>query len=120
MRALAVGENLTRRIIRAHLAGGRISPGEGIALRIDQMLIQDAIGTMVWQGFGSFGVPCLRPRACAIYVDHNIPQTGCVSQEQTSQGYAAAAKAIEALGARIAADGATGEKSGDSASRVHE
>jgi aconitate hydratase len=51
-------------------------PGEEIALRIDQTLIQDATGTMVWQAFGSFGLPRVRTRVCVTYVDHNILQTG--------------------------------------------
>lgn len=71
-----MGENLTRRIIRAHLAEGEMVPGQEIALRIDQTLIQDATGTMVWQQFHSFGIPRVRPGVCVTYVDHNILQTG--------------------------------------------
>jgi len=50
--------------------------GQEIALRIDQTLIQDATGTMVWQEFGSFGIPRVRTRVCVTYVDHNTLQTG--------------------------------------------
>ncbi|MGH7369975.1 MAG: aconitase family protein, partial [Candidatus Methylomirabilaceae bacterium] len=71
-----MGENLTRKIIRDHLVEGRMTPGEEIALRIDQTLIQDATGTMVWQQFHSFGIPRVKSRVCATYVDHNILQTG--------------------------------------------
>ena len=71
-----MAETLTHKIIRAHLAEGELVPGEEIALRIDQTLIQDATGTMVWQEFGSFGIPRVRTRVCVTYVDHNILQTG--------------------------------------------
>jgi len=71
-----MGENLTRKIIREHLVEGRTTPGEEIALRVDQTLIQDATGTMVWQQFHSFGIPRVRSRVCVTYVDHNILQTG--------------------------------------------
>lgn len=50
--------------------------GREIALRIDQTLIQDATGTMVWQEFGSFGIPRVHTRVCVTYVDHNTLQTG--------------------------------------------
>ena len=71
-----MGENLTHKIIREHLTEGRMMPGQEIALRIDQTLIQDATGTMVWQQFHSFGIPRVKSRICVTYVDHNILQTG--------------------------------------------
>ena len=37
-----MGENLTRKLIAAHLAAGKMQPGTEIALRIDQTLTQDA------------------------------------------------------------------------------
>lgn len=55
-----MAETLTHKIIRAHLAEGAMVAGEEIALRIDQTLIQDATGTMVWQAFGSFAIPRVR------------------------------------------------------------
>jgi aconitate hydratase len=69
-------DTLTHKIIRAHLRGTEMRAGEEIALGIDQTLIQDATGTMVWQQFGSFGIPRVRTRVCVTYVDHNILQTG--------------------------------------------
>jgi aconitate hydratase len=71
-----MAENLTHKIIREHLVEGRMAPGHEIALRIDQTLIQDATGTMVWQQFHSFGIPRVTSRVCVTYVDHNILQTG--------------------------------------------
>ncbi len=71
-----MGENLTRKLIRAHLLEGLMSPGEEIALAVDQTLVQDATGTLVWQQFHTFGLPRVRTRVSVTYVDHNILQTG--------------------------------------------
>ncbi len=68
-------EPLARKIIRDHLAGGEMVPGKEIALRIDQCLIQDATGTMVWQQFHAFGLPRIRVPLAVTYVDHNMLQT---------------------------------------------
>ena len=38
-----MGENLTRKILRAHLVSGEMSPGKEIAIRIDQTLTQDRV-----------------------------------------------------------------------------
>ncbi|MBI4512549.1 MAG: aconitate hydratase [Gemmatimonadetes bacterium] len=70
-----MGENLTRKIIRAHLVEGEMVAGREIGLRIDQCLLQDATGTMVWQQFHSFGIPRVVVPTVQ-YVDHNILQTG--------------------------------------------
>jgi len=71
-----MAETLTHKIIRSRLVDGAMVLGQEIALRIDQTLIQDATGTMVWQEFGSFGIPRVHTRVCVTYVDHNTLQTG--------------------------------------------
>ena len=43
-----MGENLTRKILRAHLVSGEMTPGAEISVRIDQTLTQDATGTMAY------------------------------------------------------------------------
>jgi aconitate hydratase len=68
--------NLTRKILGAHGVDAATPPGRDIALGIDQVLIQDATGTMVWQQFSAFGIPRVRPKVCVTYVDHNMLQTG--------------------------------------------
>ncbi len=71
-----MAETLMHKIIRSRLVEGAMVLGQEIALRIDQTLIQDATGTMVWQEFGSFGIPRVHTRVCVTYVDHNTLQTG--------------------------------------------
>jgi aconitate hydratase len=71
-----VGKTLTQKIIEAHLVDRKPVAGQEVAISIDQTLVQDATGTMVWQQFMSFGVPQVRNRVSVTYVDHNILQTG--------------------------------------------
>jgi aconitate hydratase len=51
-----------------------MSPGEEIALRIDQTLTQDATGTMVMLEFEAMQVPRVKTELSAQYVDHNVLQ----------------------------------------------
>lgn len=76
-----MGENLTRKIIRNHLLEGEMIPGEEIALRVDQCLLQDATGTMAWQQFHAFGIPRVKVSRCVQYVDHNTLQAGPENSE---------------------------------------
>src|SRR5437870_12838695 len=46
-----MAESLTRKLIRSHLAEGKMDPGEEIALKMDQALLQDATGTLAWLQF---------------------------------------------------------------------
>ena len=41
-----MAENLTHKILEAHLVEGKLVPGEEIAVKIDHTLLQDATGTM--------------------------------------------------------------------------
>jgi len=67
--------NLTHKILKEHLVEGTLEPGTEIGIKVDQTLIQDATGTMVWQQFHSFGIPRIKVPLCVTYVDHNILQT---------------------------------------------
>ncbi len=70
-----MGENLTRKIIRAHLVSGEMIPGQEIGLRIDQTLTQDATGTMTYLQFEALGLPRVKTELSVSYVDHNMLQT---------------------------------------------
>src|SRR2546427_4673339 len=71
-----MGETLTHKLIRSHLADGRMNPGDEIALRMDQALLQDATGTLAWLEFEQMGQDAVAIRQATQYVDHNILQTG--------------------------------------------
>jgi aconitate hydratase len=65
---------LTEQLIESHLVDGRMTPGEEIALRIEQTLTQDATGTLVMLEFERMGVARVRTEVSAQYVDHNLVQ----------------------------------------------
>jgi aconitate hydratase len=70
-----VPKNLTHKILEAHLIEGRLVAGEEIGIRIDQILLQDATGTMAMLGFEALGLNRIKAELAVQYVDHNIIQT---------------------------------------------
>jgi aconitate hydratase len=71
-----MAENLTRKIIGAHLADGALEAGSEVALRMDQALLQDATGTLAWLEFEQIGLDAVQVRQATQYIDHNMLQTG--------------------------------------------
>jgi aconitate hydratase len=67
-------ENLTRQILREHLADGELKPGAPISLHIDQALLQDATGTMALMQFEELEEPRVKTTRAVQYVDHNVVQ----------------------------------------------
>ena len=75
-----MGENLTRKILKAHLADGRMAPGEEIGIKIDEILIQDITGTAAMQHFEAMQLHRVRCKVACVYGDHNVLQ---VNEENT-------------------------------------
>jgi len=71
-----MGRNLVEKVVEAHLVEGDLKPGREIALKIDQVLIQDATGTTVALEYESMNLGRVRTNPSVIYVDHNTLQTG--------------------------------------------
>ena len=69
-------QNLAQKIISTHLVDGKMEPGQEIGLKVDRVLMQDATGTMACLQFEAMGIPRVKVEHAAIYVDHNILQTG--------------------------------------------
>src|SRR5918996_1656545 len=67
-------DNLSRQILKEHLVDGELKPGEPIALRIDQTLLQDATGTMACMQFEQLDVPRVKVDRAVQYIDHNVVQ----------------------------------------------
>lgn len=65
-------ENLTRKIIKAHLVSGEMKLGAEIAIKVDQTLTQDATGTMSYLQFETLGIPRVKTKLSVSYVDHNM------------------------------------------------
>ncbi|MCV7066965.1 aconitate hydratase [Mycolicibacterium farcinogenes] len=68
-------ENVTQKLIGSHLVSGSMTPGDEIAIRIDQTLTQDATGTLVMQELEALGLDRARTEVSVQYVDHNLLQT---------------------------------------------
>lgn len=68
--------NLVEKLISAHLLEGRLKTGDEIAIRIDQTLMQDALGTMACLQFEAMGMQKSATELSILYVDHNTLQTG--------------------------------------------
>ncbi|MEX0717126.1 MAG: aconitate hydratase [Planctomycetaceae bacterium] len=66
--------NCTRQLIQSHLVSGEMTPGNEIAIRIDQTLTQDATGTLVMLELEAMRLDRVRTELSAQYVDHNLIQ----------------------------------------------
>jgi len=71
-----MADTLTYKIINAHLVEGAPTPGETIALRIDQTLTQDATGTAAYLQLEVMNLDRVRTELSVSYVDHNTLQSG--------------------------------------------
>ncbi|MHA7277905.1 aconitate hydratase [Arthrobacter sp. Hz1] len=69
-----MGENLTRKLLGTNLAMGELIPGSDITVRVDQILIEDATGTMAAMQFEMLGVDSIAVPLAVMYVDHNVLQ----------------------------------------------
>lgn len=69
-------QNLTQKIIAAHLVSGKMIAGEEISIRIDQTLTQDSTGTMAYLQFEAMGIPRVKTKRSVAYIDHNTLQSG--------------------------------------------
>ncbi|MBN2059867.1 MAG: aconitate hydratase [Deltaproteobacteria bacterium] len=68
-------KNLAYKILESHLVEGTLAPGEDIAIKIDQLLLQDATGTMAMLEFEALGLDSIKAELAVQYIDHNILQT---------------------------------------------
>ena len=69
-------QNVTEKILSAHLVEGDMSKDSEAGIRIDQTLTQDATGTMAYLQFESMDVPRVKTDVSVSYVDHNTVQIG--------------------------------------------
>ena len=76
-----MGLNVPQKILKEHLVEGTLTPGEAIAIKVDQTLTQDATGTMAYLQFEAMGIPRVKTKLSVSYVDHNMLQTGFESAD---------------------------------------
>ena len=69
-----MGLTVAQKILREHRAVTARADEAFIPLEIDQVLTQDATGTMVYLQFEAIGLPRIQVPLAVSYVDHNILQ----------------------------------------------
>jgi aconitate hydratase len=69
-----MARNIVEKVLDPHLVEGKLEPGEVISYRIDQVLLQDATGTMAWMEFEQLGADRVKVPRVVQYVDHNMIQ----------------------------------------------
>ncbi|HET6771237.1 MAG TPA: aconitate hydratase [Actinomycetota bacterium] len=67
-------QNIVEKVLGEHLISGTLAPGEPISYRMDQVLLQDATGTMAWMEFEQLGKDRVDVPLVVQYVDHNMIQ----------------------------------------------
>ncbi|MBJ8348959.1 aconitate hydratase [Antrihabitans sp. YC2-6] len=65
---------VAKELISRHLESGEMTPGEEIAIRVDQTLTQDATGTLVMQELEAMNLDRAQTEVSVQYVDHNLLQ----------------------------------------------
>src|SRR3954471_272489 len=66
--------NLTQKLLRSHLVDGELVPGQDIRVDVDQILVEDATGTMAGMQFQLLGAEDVAVPLAVLYVDHNVLQ----------------------------------------------
>ena len=74
--------NVTQKLIQSHLIGGEMAPGAEIALRMDQALLQDVLGTLVMLELEAMGLDRIKIPLAVQYVDHNLVQNDHMNADE--------------------------------------
>ena len=74
--------NVTQKLISAALLEGEMTPGADIALRVDQVLLQDVLGTLAMLEFEAMGLERVRVGLAAQYIDHNLVQADHMNADE--------------------------------------
>ena len=69
-----MADNLTAKLLRSHLAAGQLVPDQDITVAVDQILIEDATGTMTAMQFEMLDAAEVSVPLAVLYVDHNVLQ----------------------------------------------
>ncbi|MGA0394765.1 MAG: aconitate hydratase [Rhodospirillales bacterium] len=67
-------QNLAHKILKAHLAGGEMVPGQEIQLNVDHLLMQDALSALTMLALEAMELDRIKIELACQYVDHNLFQ----------------------------------------------
>jgi aconitate hydratase len=76
-----MGKNIVQKIFEVHKVYGELAPGALIGLKVDQVLTQDATGTMTWLEFEAIGIDRVQVETAVSYVDHNMLQSSFMNAD---------------------------------------
>jgi aconitate hydratase len=71
---MSVARNLTRKLLGDHLLEGDLVAGEEVNLAVDQILLEDALGSMTALQFEALEPDRISVPLAVMYVDHNVLQ----------------------------------------------
>ena len=74
--------NVAQKLIQSHLLDGSMKPGSDIALKVDQVLLQDVLGTLVMLELEAIGIERVKVGLAAQYVDHNLVQNDYMNPDE--------------------------------------
>ena len=87
-----MGKNIVQKIFEVHKVYGELTHGTQIGLKVDQVLTQDATGTMTWLEFEAIGIGRVQVETAVSYVDHNMLQSSFMNADDHQFLRTAAAK----------------------------
>ena len=67
---------LAQKLLNSHIVSGTPAVGNEVALRIDQTLTQDAMGTMAYLEYEAMNSGRVKTELSVAYIDHNTLQSG--------------------------------------------
>jgi len=76
-----MSENLARKLIASRLVSGDMTPGAEIALKMDQALLQDVLGTLVMLELEAMGIERVATNPSVQYIDHGLVQSDEVNAD---------------------------------------
>jgi len=67
-------QNIAHKILESHLVGGTMTPGEEIQLKVDHLLMQDALSALTMLALEAMEQDRIKIKLACQYVDHNLFQ----------------------------------------------
>ncbi|MBR8094894.1 aconitate hydratase [Burkholderia cenocepacia] len=77
-----MARNLATKLIAARLSEGDPLPGSEIAIKIDQVLLQDVLGVLVMLELEALGIDRVKVDLAVQYVDHNLVEADNLNAEE--------------------------------------
>jgi aconitate hydratase len=74
--------NVTQKLIQSHLIEGDMRPGSEIAIKVDQTLLQDVLGTLVMLELEAMGIDRVQVEPAVQYVDHSLVQENHLNADE--------------------------------------